>query len=179
MCISAIRGSGNHPRTIEGGPSTAWLEAGRSRRAKRCQLANGGRIRVGRTPPYSGDPRRSPARSAGGGDRLPPRGSHGRAWGSDCQTEDPAVTGQHLCAWCGRPFRARRGGLPQRFCGPPHRVAFFSAARAWALKLVESGLITAETLRASARNVHVTAGPIQAAPTLGDTALGGPGCDFK
>src|SRR6516165_4223615 len=40
------------------------------------------------------------------------------------------------CLWCKRPFRARRGGSPKRFCCAAHRIAFWSAARRWAERAV-------------------------------------------
>ena len=46
------------------------------------------------------------------------------------------------CLWCGRPFRVRRGGSPQRFCSAAHRMAFWSALRRWAERAVAAGMLT-------------------------------------
>ena len=52
-----------------------------------------------------------------------------------------------VCLWCKRPFAARRGGSPKRFCGAAHRMAFWSAARRWAEKAVVSGFLSVDDLR--------------------------------
>jgi hypothetical protein len=84
------------------------------------------------------------------------------------------VKTQHFCFWCGRGFRPRvTGGRPQRFCSPSHRDTFFSAARAWALKLVEVGLLTPETLRATTANLQVAGGTIQEGPAPAGAGPGG------
>ena len=51
------------------------------------------------------------------------------------------------CLWCKRPFRARRGGSPKRFCCAAHRIAFWSAARRWAERAVVSGLLSVDDIR--------------------------------
>ena len=51
------------------------------------------------------------------------------------------------CLWCKRPFRARRGGSPKRFCCAAHRIAFWSAARRWAEKAVASGVLSVGDIR--------------------------------
>src|SRR6516165_404440 len=51
------------------------------------------------------------------------------------------------CLWCKRPFRARRGGSPKRFCCAAHRIAFWSAARRWAERAVVSGLLSVDNIR--------------------------------
>jgi hypothetical protein len=51
------------------------------------------------------------------------------------------------CLWCERPFRARRGGSPQRFCCAAHRLAFWSALRRWGERSVASGMLTVAELR--------------------------------
>jgi hypothetical protein len=52
------------------------------------------------------------------------------------------------CLWCGQPFPQRTtGGSAQRFCCPSHRHAFGTAARRWAVMVVEAGLITVEILK--------------------------------
>jgi hypothetical protein len=47
-----------------------------------------------------------------------------------------------LCPWCERPFRARRGGSPQRFCGSKCRATFWSALRRWGERAVAAGTLT-------------------------------------
>jgi hypothetical protein len=51
------------------------------------------------------------------------------------------------CLWCGRPFHARRGGSPQRFCCATHRIAFWSALRRFAERAVASGSLTVADVR--------------------------------
>jgi hypothetical protein len=51
------------------------------------------------------------------------------------------------CLWCKRPFRARRGGSPKRFCCAAHRIALWSAARRWAERAVVSGLLSVDDIR--------------------------------
>ena len=51
------------------------------------------------------------------------------------------------CLWCGRPFQARRGGSPQRFCCGAHRMAFWSALRRWAERAVAAGALTVDHIR--------------------------------
>jgi hypothetical protein len=46
-----------------------------------------------------------------------------------------------LCPWCERPFRARRGGSPQRFCGSKCRATFWSALRRWGERAVAAGIL--------------------------------------
>jgi hypothetical protein len=52
-----------------------------------------------------------------------------------------------VCDWCGRPYRVRRGGSPQRFCGAACRSAFHTAARRWAERAVAAGWLTLAELR--------------------------------
>lgn len=67
-----------------------------------------------------------------------------------------------ICPWCGREFRPRRtGGLPQRFDRGSCRLAFFAAARAWSLGLLDHGLLSIDTLKISWSNVHVVGDPGQ------------------
>jgi hypothetical protein len=56
------------------------------------------------------------------------------------------------CAWCDRPFPARRGGSPQRFCCAAHRIAFWSALRSWAERAVAAG----EHQECRSRSVHAS-----------------------
>ena len=51
------------------------------------------------------------------------------------------------CLWCGRPFPARRGGSPKRFCCATHRTAFWSALRRWAERAVAVGALTVDQIR--------------------------------
>ena len=55
----------------------------------------------------------------------------------------------HACLWCGRPFSARRGGSPKRFCSASHRMAFWSALRRWAERAVAAGALTVDHIRNS------------------------------
>ena len=48
------------------------------------------------------------------------------------------------CLCCPR----RLTGRQARFCSPACRAAFHTAARRWALKAVEAGLVSVETLMA-------------------------------
>jgi len=66
------------------------------------------------------------------------------------------------CPWCSRQFRPRiTGGKPQRFCGSRCRLAFFAAARAWSLSLLDRHLLSVETLKVAAMNVHIVCDPGQ------------------
>jgi hypothetical protein len=58
--------------------------------------------------------------------------------------------GDRACLWCGRPFRTRRGGSPQRFCSTAHRTAFWSASRLWAERAVAAGVLTLDQIRKGA-----------------------------
>jgi hypothetical protein len=52
-----------------------------------------------------------------------------------------------LCPWCERPFRARRGGSPQRFCGSKCRATFWSALRRWGERAVAAGILTVADIK--------------------------------
>ena len=52
-----------------------------------------------------------------------------------------------LCQWCERPFRARRGGSPQRFCGARCRMLFWSALRRFGERGLADGLMTMTDIR--------------------------------
>jgi hypothetical protein len=52
-----------------------------------------------------------------------------------------------LCPWCEKPFRARRGGSPQRFCGAKCRSAFWSALRRWGDRAVATGILSIADIR--------------------------------
>ena len=51
------------------------------------------------------------------------------------------------CLWCGKPFKPRRCGSPQIFCGAACRSAFHSAGRRWAERAIASGALTVGDLR--------------------------------
>jgi hypothetical protein len=52
-----------------------------------------------------------------------------------------------VCQWCERPFRARRGGSPQRFCGARCRTMFWSALRRWGERAGAAGILTIGDIR--------------------------------
>jgi hypothetical protein len=52
-----------------------------------------------------------------------------------------------LCQWCERPFQARRGGSPQRFCGAGCRTAFWTALRRWGERAIAAGILTVADIR--------------------------------
>jgi hypothetical protein len=54
-----------------------------------------------------------------------------------------------LCLWCERPFPARRGGSPQRFCTARCRTAFWTAMRRWGERAVSAGVLTVDHIRSS------------------------------
>src|ERR1700730_16840333 len=62
------------------------------------------------------------------------------------------------CLWCGRAFRARAtGGSVQRFCSTGHRRAFWTAARRWTMRAIETGLLSVDCLKANQRSVYAAA----------------------
>ena len=46
------------------------------------------------------------------------------------------------CPWCKAPFRPRRGGSPQRFCGSKCRTEFWIALRRWGERAISVGILT-------------------------------------
>ena len=54
------------------------------------------------------------------------------------------------CQWCEGPFRARRGGSPQRFCSSKCRSAFWTALRRWAERAVAAGVLSLDQIREDA-----------------------------
>src|ERR1044072_1115666 len=67
------------------------------------------------------------------------------------------------CLWCGRTFRPRvTGGSAQKFCCPGHRNAFWTAARRWTLRAIETGLLSVECLKAIETSVHAPGEAIRA-----------------
>lgn len=70
--------------------------------------------------------------------------------------------GDPFCLWCGKSFRPRTtGGSAQRFCCSGHRHEFGSAARRWAVKLIEVGLISPETLKVARTSVRAVHDPLE------------------
>src|SRR5580704_13610273 len=55
-----------------------------------------------------------------------------------------------LCKWCERPFRGRRGGSPQRFCGARCRMLFWSALRRSGERALAEGILTIADIRTGA-----------------------------
>ena len=54
------------------------------------------------------------------------------------------------CQWCEGPFRARRGGSPQRFCSSKCRSAFWTALRRWGERAVAAGVLSLDQIREGA-----------------------------
>jgi hypothetical protein len=74
-----------------------------------------------------------------------------------------------VCQWCERPFRARRGGSPQRFCGGKCRSAFWTALRHWGERAVAAGILTINDIKSgnpTARTVLARA--TSSAPASGE-----------
>jgi hypothetical protein len=75
---------------------------------------------------------------------------------------------QPTCLWCGRSFKPRTtGGSAQRFCSAAHRHAFGSAARRWAVRVVEAGLVSVETFKAAGSSVRAVGTPFGPTPSPG------------
>jgi hypothetical protein len=71
------------------------------------------------------------------------------------------------CPWCGHAFKPRTtGGSDQRFCGAGCRHAFWSAARRWVMRAVETGLLSAEVLKAAQSSVHAVPAGFRAGETV-------------
>src|ERR1044071_8605141 len=59
------------------------------------------------------------------------------------------------CLWCGRTYRLRTtGGSAQRFCSTEHRKAFWTAARRWTMRAIETGLLSVACLKAAQSSVY-------------------------
>jgi hypothetical protein len=71
-----------------------------------------------------------------------------------------------VCQWCEQPFRLRRGGSPQRFCGAGCRTAFWTALRRWGERAVAAGILTIDDIR----NGHAEACTLLPAAGLPRTA---------
>src|SRR6266496_1191845 len=63
------------------------------------------------------------------------------------------------CLWCGRVFTPRAtGGSTQRFCSTEHRKAFWTAARRWTMRAIETGLLSVDCLKGNQTSVHAAPG---------------------
>src|SRR4051794_32191544 len=67
----------------------------------------------------------------------------GRAFGPLVPFSSPSSgRSETRCLWCGQKFKPRAtGGSAQKFCSAGHRNAFWTAARRWTLRAVETGLL--------------------------------------
>ena len=55
---------------------------------------------------------------------------------------------ERRCLWCDRTFAPRRfGGEPQRLCSTLCRPQFDTAARRWAIKMLDAGELTIKALQ--------------------------------
>jgi hypothetical protein len=81
------------------------------------------------------------------------------------------------CLWCGRPFPARRGGSPKRFCSTAHRMMFWSALRRWGEQAVASGVLTIADIRNGASAActllprRISPSPVPQTPTAADATV--------
>src|SRR5690348_15100832 len=74
--------------------------------------------------------------------------------GSACRSRQVAH-----CLWCGRIFTTRMtGGSAQRFCSTEHRKAFWTAARRWTMRAIETGLLSVDCLKGTQTSVHAAGG---------------------
>jgi hypothetical protein len=70
------------------------------------------------------------------------------------------------CLWCDRAFRPRTtGGSALRFCSTEHRKAFWTAARRWTMRAIETGLCYRS----------IASRPFRRAYTLWERSFGGSG----
>jgi hypothetical protein len=59
------------------------------------------------------------------------------------------------CLWCSRTFTApTTGGSAQRFCSTEHRKAFWTAARRWTMRAIETGLLSVDCLKRTQTSVY-------------------------
>ena len=80
-----------------------------------------------------------------------------------------------VCHWCEQPFRPRRGGSPQRFCGAACRSAFWSALRRWGERAIAAGILTIDDIRdGNPEACTLLRGRLPPAPAGGDAALQSP-----
>src|SRR6266849_5893906 len=87
---------------------------------------------------------------------------------------DPALAPRSAekahCLWCGRAFTPRRtGGSAQRFCSTEHRKAFWTAARRWTMRAIETGLLSVDCLKGTHTSVHAARKPVR--PTRHEIAF--------
>src|SRR5262249_17000825 len=75
-----------------------------------------------------------------------------------------------VCEWCEPPFRARRGGSPQRFCVPSIRQAFWSGLRRFGEQALESGILTIADLRTGSARACTLLQHTETAPPLLEAA---------
>jgi hypothetical protein len=81
--------------------------------------------------------------------------------------------GQTHCQWCGESFTAlSKGGRIKRFCSPPCRMAFHSAARRWIARAIETGLLSIADLKSQTAPRLTCASPAE--PVLVSPATRGP-----
>src|SRR4030088_336444 len=74
----------------------------------------------------------------------------------------PQHTEKAHCVWCGRAFTLRTtGGSAQRFCSTAHRKAFWTAARRWTMRAIETGLLSVDCLKGIRTSVHAAGGVLQ------------------
>src|SRR5690349_4389286 len=73
---------------------------------------------------------------------------------ADPATEPRSSVKPH-CLWCGRIFTTRvTGGSAQKFCSTEHREAFWTAARRWTMRAIETGLLSVECVKAAQSSVY-------------------------
>ena len=107
-------------------------------------------------PPRSGWRANSCKRRAGGWPTI----WRGRGEQHDHRSRQPPS--DSACLWCGHPYRARRGGSPQRFCRTRCRITFWSALRQWDERAIAAGTLTVIDLR----NGATAACTLQGEPVL-------------
>src|SRR2546423_236394 len=88
---------------------------------------------------------------------------------------EPRCAVKAHCLWCGRVYRARRtGGSAQRFCSTEHRKAFWTAARRWTMRAIETGLLSVDCLKGHQTSVHAARGAFQSERTAPSDAVRDP-----
>lgn len=64
-----------------------------------------------------------------------------------------------VCQWCGGSYQAKtQGGHLKKFCSTICRGRFWTAARIWVGKALETGNLTIEQIKTAARSEHARAG---------------------
>jgi hypothetical protein len=67
----------------------------------------------------------------------------------------PLASRCEQCLWCNKVLvHGARRGSPKRFCCAGHRNAFWSAARRWVMRAMETGLLPAQALKGHQQSVH-------------------------